>query len=318
MPRTDNKKDSYQPQEGSYPYLSDKSLNAIRNCASIMRRHTDGQKNLFYIVANYSNAIEKDIFEATKDDVRRYTEYLTKKINNKQLSPKYCGCVFVELGRFFLFAKNSGIIEENPFDGVSNEFPLPQRTMPPYIPTLSEVDRLFSCINDSTVYLAALLSFRMALSISELVGLKKEQFHVQQGKYYLSLERWVDRKKGYYYLVVPDDVVPYLIAELEKTPKKFEFVLANHNGGQFQIRTLQNSFAREQAVANTHITLSNLRSLCIYLMTLSEIPFDKIASYCGVKGGNLPAMNRIPPEIILDAASYVNIKMLPPIGYHAP
>lgn len=299
-------------QNLKYEFLTSTELEFINNICFKLRRSADSRKNLFYILANFSNCIEKSLFEVSSKDAYYYTKLLRKQLKNHQIQENYCCCIFLELRKFYEYAENTGFIQENPFQNIKNPFHAPEQLSAGSLPALDKVDQLLSlCEPDTMLYLAVLLAFRMALPISEITELKKTQIcsELDSTNLFIRMERHKDKDNTPSFLYVPEDLRQPLKRAILSTDENFPYVLQNKHGRPYATRSLQNALSSIQKESGNSICFSNLRSLSIYLMLIEKIPVKEIASYVGVEGTWLTLYDHIPNSLQLDASKYVHLRV---------
>lgn len=292
-------------------YLNDSDRESIEQLCRIIRRSASSRKNLFYIVANFGEFIESSVFEASLSDARRYIDTLRAEVAAGRLQEKYCACIFFELRTFFERALVRGLMDHNPFSGSDNPFSFPDRLNTADLPTLSEVDNLLIlCPDGSDILVAVLLALRMGLSVSEIAELKNEQFCLDEksGRVYLKMWRWDDGEKKELFLTVPGDITKRVMDQVKSTPSDYAFLFRSREKKPYQVRSLQLKLANLQKGKEEPVTFSRLRSLCIYLMLLENIPLKDICRYIGIKGDWLARYDGIPEDMIADASEYVRLK----------
>lgn len=294
-------------------HLSESDRGFIEHVCHSLRRSDSSRKNMFYIIANFGEFIEGSVFEASSSDARRYVDTLKSEVAAGRLQEKYCACIFFELRTFFDRALAQQLVESNPFSGHDNPFSFPDRLSTADLPALSEVDRLLNlCPDDSDMLVAVLLAFRMGLSVSEIAGLKKEQFCLNEstGRVHLKMWRWDDGEKKGLFLTVPGDITKRVMEQLKNTPPDYAFLFRSREKKPYQVRSLQLKLANLQKDIEEPITFSRLRSLCIYLMLLENIPVKDICRYIGIKGDWLARYDGIPEALVADASEYVRIRFV--------
>ena len=73
---------------------------------------------------------------------------------------------------------------------------------------------------------------------------------------------------------------------------------------------LQHALGRLQASSGHIITFSDLRGLSIFHMRICNSSPSEVALYAGIKGPWLTKYTSIPDEIRMDAAKYVNLRLV--------
>ena len=296
-----------------FTYLTETDRNAIEQCCLKLRRSAQSRQNLFYIVANFGEFISGSVFEADSRDAGEYVQCLSDQCRQGYLKEHSCACVFFELRSFFDSTVEWNLIERNPFGGLSNPFSFPDRLSTADLPKFSEVDRLLNlCPENSDILVAVLLAFRMGLSISEIVTLKKNQFCLdeKEGKVYLKTWRMDSGEKKELFLSVPGDIAGQIQRQIHSTPSDYEFLFRSREKKPYQVRSLQHKLSLLQKDCEEPVTFSKLRSLCIYLMLLEDVPVSDICRYIGIRGDWLSRYDGIPKELIADAAEYVKLKIV--------
>lgn len=293
-------------------FLSDQDKENIEQLCAVLRRTTQSKRNMFYIVANFGEFFEGSVFESTQKDARNYIGFLEERCSEGQLKEHSCACVFLELRTFFDHAAVSGLMGFNPFSGIENPFQLPDRLSSASLPSLSEVDKLLcSCPDDSDILPAVLLALRMALSVSEIASLKKEQVCLDEskGRFYIKMWRWDNGEKKELFLYVPGDVSAHLSEQIRSTPVEYPYVFRSREKKPYHERSLQLKLERAQKDVENKICFSHLRSLSIYLMLQESIPVSDICRYVGTKPDWFTRYENIPESLICDAAEYVKLRV---------
>lgn len=296
----------------SYKYMTPAQKDIIESCCAHLRRTKNSRQNLFYMVANFGECIQKSVFEAEKLDATDYISFLNSEMNSGNLQEKYCACLYSELRTFFDYVQRTGLIEDNPFLYIDNPFEFPERMNFKNLPSLTEVDMLLSlCENDPILMASVLLSFKMMLPIGEVITLKKKQFGLDpdKGEVYLKQWRWIDGKKEEAYLLVPRDVLPFIQKLAAQTPSDYPYLLRNTKKKPFSARGLQVKLENIQKNTEIKINFSELRSLGIYLLLASQVPVKEISHFTNVRTDWLSRFDKIPEDYRLDTTKYMHIKI---------
>ena len=297
----------------TYEFLKEEELNMIEEICNEIRKSHDSKKNMVYIVSSFAEFCKGELFNVSDDQVEAYLSFLKEGVVNKRFKEQYCACIFLELRAFYDRAALLGYVMESPFTGMENPFKFQTKLDMSDVPSLSEVDHLLTlCDSNPTLKLFVLLAFRMGLTISEMVGLEKKNFifNVEDGRTYLKIWRHIDGVQKEAYLLVPGDLISYISNMASSTSKDFPYLFRNQKGRPFAVRTVQQLLGWLQEGEKKVITLSQLRSLFIYLMLVKRVPMDKITAYTNVRGDWFFKYESIPKELIFDAAEYVNIKVV--------
>lgn len=303
---------SERMQKTAYLYLCDEDREVITSCCNVLRRTRDSRQNLFYIIANFGEFSMSSVFDAEPLDAQNYITFLADEMKQGKIQEQYCACIFSELRIFYDYALSHGLVSQNPFSNQKNPFKFPDKLRAADLPSLTEVDLLLRlCENEPVLYLAVLLAFRMALPISEIATIQKNQFCVNEkdGDLYLKMWRWIDGEKKEKFLYVPRDIVPHITKMARQTPAEYLYLLRNKHNKPFVVRTLQLRLDAIQKDTGIKIQFSELRSLCIYLMLTEKIPSKKICAFTNIRGDWLKRYDYIPEELILDATKYIHIRI---------
>ena len=302
-----------RPERRVYTYLTEEDREQIDKICTEIRKSHDSKQNMNYIVSNFVEFCGGNVFGADSDHAINYVDFLKDGVTHKRFQEQYCACVVLELRSFYARAAHMGLMSESPFAGMENPFKFPNKLHVSDLPTLSDVDLLLSLSkNNPVLHLAVLLAFRMALPVSVFVGLKKKDFlfNTEDGRNYLKSWRHVDGQKKEAFLLVPNDIMPYLHHVASSTSKDYEFLFRTQQGRPYAIRSMQQLLSRLQEDSGISIQFSQLRSLCIYLMLVKKVPTKSISLYTNVRGDWFSKYNSIPEHLIADAIEYVNLKVL--------
>ena len=305
--------EKFRAERRTYEFLTEEELNTIEEICMQIRKSHDSKKNMVYIVSSFGEFCKGELFDVTDVQIESYLGFLKDGIANKRFKEQYCACIFLELRSFFDKAANLGHVMENPLAGMENPFKFQAKLDVSDVPSLAEVDHLLTlCDSNATLKLFVLLAFRMGLTISEMVELKKSDFifNKEDGRTYLKLWRHVDGVKREAYLTIPGDLISYISDMACSTSKDFPYLFKNQKSRPFAARTVQQLLSWLQEGEEKVITLSQLRSLCIYLMLVSKVPISKISMYTNVRGDWFSKYDSIPKELIFDATDYINLKVL--------
>ena len=279
------------------------------------RRGSDfSHSNLLYILGAFSSQLEKPLFDVSSKDASLYTKFLIGNIEEKIWREQYALTVFNTLQNFYLFCYKQEKIKENPFGQISFPVHSIQEVDPKEFSSLYAVDRLFSVIQDMPLlYLAAALAFRMALTVNDLSGLRREQFVMEEetGMVYLNLERKYGRRQSRSCLFVPEDLHKILLESFRTIEPTSPYVFPSKRKAFMQRNTLQTNLQKAQMdVEGDNITFSDLRNLSIFLMLICSKSSGDVAAYAGLEGTWLTRYKSIPDEIRMDAARLVNIRLI--------
>lgn len=302
--------------EEIYPYLSDEERTFILDTFLLKRISMDSKKNILYILGSFSNHLKMPLFEISQRNVPGYLDHMNQKVVKKEWKKEYAACIFSELSRFYDFAVTRGKMESSPFGTFTPPYTAIKSIDPAKLPTYEAVDNLFSDLSGQPeLYLAAALAFRMALPLREIVGLKKNQVCVQRGEQdlYLRVKRGHKEDAPDQFLYIPSDLYPLLDEVGALHPACPYFFYSTHGGGSITRSGLQHRLQRSQRDPSHAISLSDLRSLSIYLMMVCQVPVPEIAEFTGVKGAWLVRYDHIAPELRLEASRFVNLRLEPRI-----
>lgn len=295
-----------------HPYLTTTELDFIENNYFNLRRSDASRKNMFYLLSTFSNYTKKPLFDALPQDADSYINHLKKQLQNGTFKENYCCCVFLELRKFYEYAEDWECIDQNPFQA-ANPFQTNEKLLAADLPSLQDIDTLLSiCADEPMLYLAVLLAFRMALPISEIVSLKKEQVCSEHGRQdiYLRMERQAGKKEKTSFLLIPEDILLPLKQTILSTEESYPYILRNKHGRPYAKRSLQNLLATTLEGSGISIHFSALRSLCLFLMLIEKVPVGQIADYAGVEGRWLTLYDHIPEKLRLDASKYVHLRIV--------
>ena len=297
-----------------FVYLTETDKDSIEEICRALRRSSSSRKNLFYIVANYGEFLEGSVFDSTSSDAKRYVDYLKGEVVAGRLQEKYCACLFFELRSFFDRLVAGDMVCDNPFGGYDNPFRFPDKLRSEDLPKLSDVDTLLgTCSDELECYVAVLLALRMGLTVSEIAVIEKKQFCLNEkdGDIYLKMWRWDNGEKRELFLYVPRDIVPHIKEQVLSTPEDYAHLFRSKKTKKTPtVRAMQLRLGKIQEGLDFSISFSQLRSLCLYLMLLEQIPVQDICRYAGIRGDWLTRYDEIPETLIADASKYVNIRIL--------
>ena len=214
------------------------------------RRGSDfSRSNLLYILGAFSTQLEKPLFEVSMKDASLYTNFLIGNIEEKIWREQYALTVFNTLQNFYFFCYKQEKIKANPFGQIS--FPVHSITEvnPKEFSSLYKVDRLFSVLQDMPLlYLAAALAFRMALTVNDLSGLRREQFVMEEetGSIYLDLIRKYGRRQSRSCLFVPEDLHAILLKTFRTIEPTSPYVFPSKRKSFIPRNTLQINLQKAQ------------------------------------------------------------------------
>lgn len=289
----------------------------IEQCCCQMRRTKKARNNMFYIVQAFCRISTCSVFQISMNDAISYTNLLSKWYSSGDIKKSYGDSIYYELLTFYDCAASLGYIEQNPFRKIPNPFPETKGFDVTRLPSLTDVDSLITiCSDDRMLTCAILLALRMALPISEIVELKKNQLCYDKSRdaYYMKARRRLANEKQECFLSVPEDVVKILMEVASLSAEVYPYFLANQHRRPYAIRTLQYALDRATKNSDLHICFSDLRNLSMYLMLIEKVPVADILSYTGIKKGVtarwLQSYESLPEELVLDAASYVHLRVI--------
>lgn len=299
-------------EKNTYPYLTAEEIQFIQSLG-MNRFSLDSRKNLCYILGNFSNFIKQPLFLAGSSDASAYANFLLQKIQEKLLKESYCCCIFYELRSFYEIALNNGMVDYNPFTVFKNPFKIKTELDSNDLPSLADVDLLLTLLRPyPKLHLTALLALRMTCSVSNILEIKKKDLCFDQaaGELFLRRERIVNKKKETEYLLIPEDLIPFLEDVYQSTAASFPYLLEHKPGKPYTYRTLNRHFKSVQTAAGLNINLSQLRSLGMFLLLVEKVPVDQIAAFSGIKGVWLNQYKHIPAELKDRTAELMNIRIL--------
>lgn len=298
-------------------YMTAEEQDTVMAICNIARKNPDSRKHLSYIVTYFSNYIKKSPISATYTDITSYISFLQSQQHKKLLTESYCYVIFCELRSFFSFGAQLQYLPNGSlFDSIPNPFHWTYSSQMDALPSLEDLDLLLSLTSDNLfLSLAVLFAFRMALPVSEIVKLRRSDVvqNENDGLFYLKALRYIDELQQDAYLLIPDDVLP-LIRESVCTAAANDtdpYLIRSLRRRATTIRTLQHTLSVVQADTELHITFSKLRSMGIYIMMISNVPFESLCSYVNLApAGNWFLTKPIPDRLCLDASSYVHIRIV--------
>lgn len=302
-----------RPLQKKYEYLTVNELEQIEKISTEIRKSHHSRESMVSIVTSFGEFRKGNIFGTTQDHISSYMGLLKDGVSNNRFKEQYCACIFLELRVFFDAAVNYGLMDRNPFGGMENPFKFQSKLEVSNLPTLSEVDYLLTqCNSHPVLKLFVLFAFRMGLTVSEMVNLRKKDFifNAEDGKTYLKCWRFIDGVKKEAFLRVPNDLLPYINEIAAESSIDFPYLFRNNQRKPFAVRTVQSLLLQLQEGQDRTITFSSLRSLCIYLMLVQKVPTERICMYANIRGDYLSRYDSIPADLIIDAIDYVNIKVL--------
>lgn len=298
-------------KESCFSCFSDEEKEYLSTVYLPMRKSDFSKRNILYLLAAFSSQVGRSLFDVRQQDAAGYTKFLLAKMNDGDWKEQYIVTVFSELRSFYTFCFERDIISINPFGSITVPLGAPTDINPSKLPDLIDIDKLFSTLYDyPDIYLAAALAFRMALAMNDLVGLQKEQFGIEtsSGDLYLHVNRKYSRGMKESYLYVPEDLHPLLMASFRRNSSSP--YLFPTKSGYMSRSGLQHALGRLQAGSGHIITFSELRGLSIFHMRICNSSPSEVALYAGMKGTWLTKYTSIPDEIRMDAAKYVNLRLV--------
>lgn len=300
-------------KDPKFSYLTEEEKEYLLMVYLPQRKSVFSKTNFLYLLGAFSSQLKKPLFEIRQQDAAAYTNFLIAKMNDNSWKEQYALTLFNEIRAFYTFCFDRGKIPFNPFGTLI--FPVKSANILDVtnLPSLSEVDEMFSSIKDKPdIYLAAGLAFRMGLTLANLVGLKKDQigFDESTGKVYLELKRWSGSKEVSNYLVVPEDLHPILQESFQRNADSIYVFPSKRD--YLHRSSLQHALLKAQAAAENPISFSDLRGLALYFMMICRKSAKEVAAYAGVEGMWLTRYSSIPDELRMDAAEYVNIQITVP------
>lgn len=300
----------------TYPFLTEEERAFLLQAyLPECRLSLDSRKNILYILGSFSNFLHKPLFAVTSSDVPLYLAQMERKVQKKEWKKEYAACIYSELSRFYEVAVSCEKVAENPFRTFFPPYTAARAINPAKFPTLLQVDELFSDLSDQPeLYLAAALAFRMALPLREIVSLRKDQvcFVEEEQSLYLEVKRGHKDTNPEQFLFIPEDLHP-LLKEVANLHPDSPYFFPAPRGGCISRSGLQHGLQRAQRDPAHAISLSDLRSLSIYLMMVCQIPAAEVSSYAGITDSWLVRYTHIASELKLDASRFVNLRLEPRI-----
>ena len=299
-------------------YMMPEEYKTVSDICAVARKHPDSRKNMTYIVNSFSNYVKKSPISATYTDITSYISFLQNQCQKKLLKESYCYVVFLELRSFFTCAEQLHHIDNSPFVYIQNPFSWTYGGQISSLPSLADLDLLLSLASDNLfLSLAILFAFRMALPISEIVKLRRSDViqNENDGLFYLKALRYIDDLQQDAYLLIPDDVLPVIRESVHTAvandPDPYLIRSLRTNIRPVTPRAIQISLSRKQDDTALNITFSKLRSMGIYFLMASNVPFESLCSYVDLAPQSGWFLTKpIPDRLCLDASAYVHIRIV--------
>lgn len=253
------------------------------NCmAGKQRRTIDEYISYINILCN---GVGKDFVDIAESDAQRYFNGLRAKLSNGKLTRKTFN---VRLSCYRTVA--SYIEERDPvYRNVFAKIIRPEVSAefdPNRIPSLSELDSLFSAIGDDRqIYLIVALSTRVGLSTSSILSITRNSVFEEHGKMYLHFEPKSDFKKDSY-IQLPDDVAGLMKNYLLVTPYKdgSDRIFKNTRGNNMTLKNVDTSIKKFVKKAGLdEFTLKDFRNRAILEMAHHGASIESLSDYTGLQ-----------------------------------
>lgn len=286
-------------------YMSDWFVNTLWPDFRTTLRKTKTQVDYFTVACQICDYLKKDFLDIAPSDAQYYFDHLAEKtegrhtirtLHSKLTSLRSIGFYIVEnKERYGLDASY-----QSAFNSVS---------LPDYATYLSADDILTPAEMDQMLalgkkhgeqmFLILILMLRCSLTISEVCGLGKGQVGLDAaGRCFLSLRK----QSASRYILVPDDVVPYLTSAVERAHHPSGRLFLNEWNRPITARNLQKYYA--DMVSDTSLggrfSLKDLRNASIAYMLAGGAKREDVAAYADVQAQWMYRYDKVLPE--LDAA----------------
>lgn len=295
------------------PYLSNTFLKIFDEYASKKLKKQRTKQRYEYVIYNICNFAKCDFLQLSKEQVEAYLKLVCK--NETLKSTNYSLSVLRAISRYLdenakFYNINSGYLEL--FSDLEIVFP-DMYFKSEDIPSLSDVDcvlQYFKEQEDFVGFIACSLVLRTAMTISQIVELKKEMFFQDKNENYgirIKLSNY-----AYGFTKIPEDIAVLIISYLEKRENESESLLLNKKGKPISIKALQNRL--QEACSNCDIkpfTYNKLRTLSESYMIKAGAPLQKIAEYTNTKKTDwFFRYDKVVEELEDSAVDYVHIKVV--------
>ncbi len=257
--------------------------------------------------------LDKCFSEFDKDDVKRYFDWLLKRVEAGELRPGTMSKKFRECHSMaeFLNVQKEGYEVKQGFEDYFYPYlkqVAKQEKFAKSIP-VEEIDRLFVAAQaDLMTYLVFTLLYRVGLSSTEIIGIKIKDIEEYADGVYV----WIAGRREASFL--PEDVVEVLVEYLGQS-KEQEYLFCNRQGRPLNTMYISRLMKKYAALAGIPpYSAESLRNSCAFTMYAYGAKDKQVAMQLGTTRMQIKRYDdiRYKNHMQRQAANLVKIKMEPP------
>lgn len=269
------------------------------------------------------NYFEKDFLEIYREDVKKYYEMLQKKVEDGTIKASTLAKKFRELHSVARF-----ICDNREHYGISNEF---QDCYEEYLRFLAKQEKYTKSIpiehmdqlleaaqGDRMAYTILTLLYRVGLSSTEIISLKKEHFAMYDNGIYVTVE---GRRNASY---IPEDVFViieqyFLYREQEQKVDReiSDYMFVNRRGNPLNLMYVSRMMKKYTEKAGIpSYSAESIRNTCGVNMFAYGATSQQVAAQMGVTQMQIHRYHNLTykEHMLREANELVNVKVLPPRG----
>lgn len=231
------------------------------------------------------NGTGKDFVDISEADAQRYFNVLRAKLSDGKLTRKTFSV------RLSCYRTVASYIEEreSTYRNVFAKIIRPEVSAefdPNKIPSLEEMDSLFSSIGDDRqMYLIVALASRVGLSTTSILNMTSKSVFEENGKVYLHFEPKSDFKKDSF-IQLPDDVAGLMQNYLKVTPLRdsSDRIFKNSKGNPMTLKNVDTAVKKYVKKSGLDdYTLKDFRNRAILEMAHHGASIQSLSDYTGLQ-----------------------------------
>lgn len=239
----------------------------------------------FSAVCLYCDFIEKDFLSQTMDDALKYSSHLYNRITEGTFSKT------TYVMRISCYRKLEEFIRDTYGEELCQkcwakiQLPaLDSSIAKDKIPSVEDIDELLSAAKEEGLMWYTIISLvvKCALTASELVNLKKDNFITEHGDVYLYLAEKVPGYQEKRYMKLPEDMKELFLTYLATLSEDESYIFFNNRKNALTIKNIDDALKRMYAGKEKKYTIKDIRTRGILEMLSSSDNPTAVGEYVGL------------------------------------
>lgn len=266
---------------------------------------TRTKSEYYHNVINLCDFLCKDFLNITKEDVEIYFRYLKEKnnpISDKALRVKKASFItFEKFAKGKEWSIEDSVFFDREINTTSDDINADK------LPSNEEIEQLLQAAGEDTqAYIILLILTRMALTVTKVITIRKEQVRMdKEGNVYFYL---LKKDKSTQKIAVPNDIKQELIKYCNSI--NTEYLFTNKKGKPFNRKAIFRMFQkyRTQAGIDTKCSARDVRNLALLEQLHAGASKEEVARYADISEKRVTTLEQNTSKIRLCPPEYVTVK----------